>query len=75
MGHKAQEAVKALLSEERILTLLNESYIQVTASGFSAQNDVWLSSMLFPKAAVEPAPQLGVVPRAIRKLGRLLANA
>ena len=75
MGHKAQEAVKALLSEERILTLLNDSYIQATASGFSAQNDAWLSSMLFPKAAVEPAPQLGVVPRAIRKLGRLLANA
>jgi len=75
MGHKAQEAVKALLSEARILTLLNESYIQATASGFSAQNDAWLSSMLFPKAAVEPAPQLGVVPRAIRKLGRLLANA
>ena len=75
MGRKAQEAVKALLSEARILTLLNESYIQATASGFSAQNDAWLSSMLFPKAAVEPAPQLGVVPRAIRKLGRLLANA
>ena len=75
MGHKALEAVKALLSEERILTLLNDSYIQATASGFSAQNDAWLSSMLFPKAAVEPAPQLGMFPRAIRKLGRLLANA
>ena len=75
MEHKAQEAVKTYLNEEKILTLLNESYIQATASGFSAQNDTWLSSLLFPKAAVEPAPQLGVVARAIRKLGRLLANA
>jgi glycosyltransferase involved in cell wall biosynthesis len=46
MGHKAQEVVKTLLSEERILNLLEGSYGDAIKRGVTTSKEAWLASLL-----------------------------
>jgi glycosyltransferase involved in cell wall biosynthesis len=74
MGRKAQEAVKALLSEERILNLLEGSYKEALEKWTPQRIDEWLESLLSPGAGLKAPSQVGFARRGIRKLGRILTN-
>jgi glycosyltransferase involved in cell wall biosynthesis len=74
MGRKAQEAVKALLSEERILNLLEGSYKEVIEKGIPQRIDEWLESLLSPGAGLKAPSQVGFARRVLRKFGRMLTQ-
>ena len=74
MGHKAQEAVKTLLSEERILNLLEGSYKEAIEKGTPQRIDEWLESLLFPGAGLKEPSQVGFARRGLRKFGRILTK-
>jgi glycosyltransferase involved in cell wall biosynthesis len=74
MGHKAQEAVKALLSEERILNLLEGSYKEAIEKGTPQRIDEWLESLLSPGAGLKAPSQVGFARWGLRKFGRMLTK-
>ena len=74
MGHKAQEAVKTHLNEEKILNLLEESYGDAIKRGVTTSKDAWLASLLSAGSEQVAPPKLNLAKRAIRKAGRILAN-
>jgi glycosyltransferase involved in cell wall biosynthesis len=74
MGHKAQEAVKTLLSEERILNLLEGSYKEAIEKGTPQRIDEWLESLLSPVAGLKAPSQVGFARRGLRKFGRILTK-
>jgi glycosyltransferase involved in cell wall biosynthesis len=74
MGRKAQEAVKALLSEERILNLLEGSYKETIEKGTPQRIDEWLESLLSPGAGLKAPSQVGFARRVLRKFGRMLTQ-
>ena len=74
MGRKAQEAVKALLSEERILNLLEGSYKEAIEKGTPQRIDEWLESLLSPVAGLKAPSQVGFARRGLRKFGRILTK-
>jgi UDP:flavonoid glycosyltransferase YjiC (YdhE family) len=74
MGHKAQEAVKALLSDERILNLLEGSYKEAIEKETPQRIDKWLESLLSPGAGLKAPSQVGFARRGLRKFGRMLTN-
>ena len=74
IGLKAQETVKTLLREERILNLLEDSYREVTKIGSTSRMDEWLESLLSPGAAQKAPPKMGLARRGLRKFSRMLTK-
>jgi len=74
MEHKAQEALKAHLSEEKILNLLEGSYWDAIKRGVTTSKDAWLASLLSAGPDQVAPPKLNLAQRAIRKAGRILAH-
>ncbi len=74
LGGKAHAAVKTLLDEQRILNLLEESYFEVIKKGATVYIDTWLESLLLPGQVLQFPPKINFARRAIRKLGRILAD-
>lgn len=70
----AYSAVKSLLGSERILDALEASYSQIANELGTPKSDPWLTSFLYPTHEKINSPNESLVHRAIRKVGRILAN-
>jgi len=73
-GKNAYSAVKSLLGSERILDALEASYSQIANELGTPKSDPWLTSFLYPTHEKINSPNESLVHRAIRKVGRILAN-
>lgn len=74
MEHKAQEAVKTHLNEEKILNHLESSYCDAIKRGVTTSTEAWLASLFSAGAEQVAPPKLNLAQRAIRKAGRILAD-
>jgi len=74
VGKMAQESVKNVLDGERILNLLEDSYIEAIQKRFLQRTDEWLESLLSPGAEHKTSPNMGLVRRGLGKFGRFLAK-
>lgn len=74
IGRRAQEAVKTHLNEAKILNLLEESYFEVIKKGATIHIDAWLESLLSPEQDLQFPQKINIARRAIRKVGRILAD-
>ena len=74
MGHKAKEAVKTHLNEEKILNLLEGSYGDAIKRGVTTSKEAWLASLLSAGPEQVAPPKLNLAQRAIRKAERILAH-
>lgn len=74
LGSRGREAVLAALAPDRIVGMMERSYESAIAKGSNAEPDSWCSSLFQPGEQWSKPPTAGTLRRALRKVGRILAN-